>query len=415
MDNTLSKLLYAEFPINPKPQDVTKLERYVYAFETSPGHPEALGAAALGIAKAYFLPKDTQELFNLFNIPYDRFKRIAHSADEVNTAHIVTSDPFNILTIWLAHCFDVSKLSLKQIHTAKICLFKMMQYRIFTSVVNYNLPHGANEGIMLYTIDHLNNKFTIRTAGSWKQLIEEKSEDIIGPKGIHYETIRRFAPDNRIMDAISDIQTRLRKQLVLVIQQYYTNHSKNLSIYNTSMVEEINGDSMLRAIESSLETMPIAVANSTTNLTEFLDYEFIKIAVGLSNDISAELFTKLLTRFSALASTQRKSGKHLQQGGSKSAPLYIGYELLIKQLIQKTYRQCMLNATVNMGSKVAILQATRNLYSSSRILDPDILAIKESMQKTVVNLSGVKREITNNSLRIALILYFMLLSFKHLK
>ena len=414
-NDTLSKLLYESFNQSITPRHVSRLDRWMKQFETRPGHAEAFGSPLLGVHAAYFLPKDELELFNIFDIPYDQFKRVAHSADEVDPTRKVTSNPYNILTIWLVHLFDTSNLSNKSKVVAKTCLLKMMQYRFFTSVVNYNFPHGADEGVMQYTIDHLNNKFDIKRAGSWKGVIEARVEDILDRNGIHFETFERFAPDDQILYAISDIQTRLRKQLVLVIQLWYTNKEKGLSVATTSIVEDINGDKMLRVLESSMETMTTNVAHSSTNLTEFLDYEYIRIAVGLSNDLTEDMFIRFLTKFSSIAEIQAKKGDQALIKGTRKSPVYIGFEVLLTTILQKTYRLCMLDDDVDLGSKVSILTKTRNIYRSSRISDDDIIAIKDSVSRFVTKYSDSKRPMTNASIRITFILYIILLSFKHIK
>lgn len=422
MDEPLKKLLYSNFHVNPTPNHVAMLNRFVHQFETRPGNAEAFGSALLGVSKAYWLPTDDQELFRIFDIDYGRFRTTVHSADEVDKTRVVTSDPYNILTIWLLHLFTVSKnISQKASYNSRIALLKMMQYRVFTSVVGHNLRHGANEGVMQYTIDHLNNKFEIKEAGSWKALIEKKSEDVISDTGIHRKRLLTFekVDGNDVLYIISDIQTRIRKQIVLVIHHetlgYHANNNKGNSIGSTSMVEDINGDRMLRIIETSMDSMVSAVANSATNLTEFLDYEYIKGAVDMSNDLTEDLFIKLLTKFSAVAEMQAKRGKQNVVKGTRKAPIFIGYNVLISTILQKTYRLCVLDKEVNIGSKAEIINKTRNVYRSSRTVDEDVMAIKESVANFVNTYSPSKRDVTNASMRITFIVYLMLLSFRHVK
>lgn len=420
-DNTLAKLLYANFNISLTTRHVSMLHRWMQQYESRPGNAEAFGSALLGVSKAYFLPTDEQQLFSIFDVDYAQFKRVAHSADAVNPSRIVTSNPFNILIIWLVHLFEVSGLSMKARRESQMVLIKMMQYRFFTSVVNYNFPHGANEGVMQYTIDNLSNKYDIKKAGSWKALIEKRSEDILDPKeGIHHETFVLFSPDEKgVLYAISDIQTRIRKSIINIIHGeqsgYYYHKEQGHTVIGASIVEDINGDQMLRVIESSMDSMITSVSHSATNLTEWLDYEYIRIAVGLSNDLTEDLFTRLLTKFSTMAENQAKKGAGELVKGTRKAPLFLGYEVLIATILQKTYRLCKLDKEVDLGSKVSIITKTRNIYRSSRINDDDILAIKSSVAHFINKHSDSKRDMTNSSMRIAFIVYLILLSFRHIK
>lgn len=409
---TLHQLFYEHFRVKITDGHVQGLLKFMYGFETRGNHPQALGTPMLGIYKAHFLPSDDSELFSLFGISYSEFKKIAYSADSVTPAHKVASDPYNLLTIWLVHLFMISDLSNTKKYQAQIALLKMMQYRIFTSVVHYRLKHGANEGIMQYTLDNdINNKFDIKKYGTWKALIEYRADEIL--VGTHREILIKFAPDEKgILYAISDIQTRLRKQLGNVINLYYENHKKGNTVNSVSAIEDINGDTSIRVIESFMDSMVVGVVNSITNLNEFIDHDFVAIAVGFSNDIDEEMFGKLLSKFSTLAETQLKRDQHKLVKGTTNHPVYEGYQILISTLLQKTYRKCI-HERVDMKSKVAILNKTRDIYRSSRISDDDILAIKDSVDMFVNKYSDSRRPATNTSLRIAFIIYFILLSFKH--
>lgn len=407
---SLHKLLYADFNISVTEQHVAGLQRIMLGFETRGQHPQALGSPMLGVYKAHFLPQDELALFSLFGVTYSEFKRIAHQAEGINPAFNVVSDPYNILTVWLVHLFDVSKLAVSRSYVAKTCLIKLMQYRMFTSKVHASFIHGANEGIMAYTINNLTNKYHIKKYGSWKVLIEKRTEDIL--EGIHKDTFTNFYPDKSITNAISDIQTRLRKQIVEIANLYYDNHKKGNSVQSLSMVEEINGDTSIRVIESTLDTMIHGVSNSVTNLSDFIDHDFIKITVALSNGVSEELFIRLLTKFSGIAESQLKKGEQDLIKGTKSSPIYVGYHVLVSTIIQKTYRICI-HDRVNMKSKMAILNKIRDIYRSSQISNPDILAIKDSVDFFVSKYGNSKRDATNASLRISLITYFVLLSFKY--
>lgn len=416
---TLANLLYTEFDIKPTSKHVVQLCQFLNQFETRPGNAEAFGSSLLGVHKAHFLTQDEQQLFTIFNIEYSHFRKIAHSATAVDPTHIVASNPYNLLTVWLIHLFLTSKLPISEKNKACNCLLNLMQYRFFTSAVNYNLPHGANEGVMQYTIDNLSNKFDIKVSGSWKALIHERSARILGGEGIHLKTFKVFGPDKAVLYSISDIQTRIRRQVVTIIHNkevgFWRNYELGNTSITTSMMDTINGDSIMRVVESSMDSMTTSVSQSATNLAEFLDYSCIRIAVGLANEVTEDLFINVLTRFSSMAEAQLKNRETKLIKGSKSKPIFVGYELLLSTIIQKTYRLCRLDRELNMSSKAAIITKAMNIYRSSRISDIDVINIKNSVAYFIDTHSQSKREATNSSMRIAFILYILLLSFNHLK
>ena len=89
-------------------------------------------------------------------------------------------------------------------------------------------------------------------------------------------------------------------------------------------------------------------------------------------------------------------------------------DLLIQNIIQKSYRYCIQNK-INMRQVASILKAIKDVYSSSRISDDGIIQVRESVNKLVLELQSNRRDATVSSFRIAFVLYIIILSFKYLK
>jgi hypothetical protein len=412
---SLYDLLYAHFKFEVTRKQYLAYEKVVTAYEVKNEHSAALGSPLLGIHKMHFLGIDEQALFAVFGVDLLEFKKVSRTANSVNSSFVVSSAPYNIFTMWAIHRTLKSNMSAGDKDTMCLLLVKMLHYRFMTSVVNYQLSYGADEGVMQYTIDNLNNKFLIKTVGSWKGVIEQRSLDVMDPKGIHIDTFKSFKTDDDVLYAITDIQTRIRKQLVTVIQLYYKNKEAGRSVDSISVMENIKGDLSLRVIEAGIGDMANAVANTVTNLSEFIDYTYVDVAVKLNKEITSDLLMRVLSKFSEMAELQEKSGDSELITGSGSHKVLTGYKVLVYNILQKTYRQCMLDQDVDANSKVAIINKARAIYRSSRINDPDILLIKDSTDAFISKYSKSKRDNTNISLRSAFIVYILLLSFRQMK
>jgi hypothetical protein len=416
MGKSLKEILYENFDISINKKNYLDVKKYVNEFEMRSTHMLALNTSLLGAYKIYFVTKDNNNLFNIFNIDINSFKEIVQSADNIDTDRLVTSDPYNIFVLWLAHQIRKSSLSVRDKEDMQFLLFKMLHYKFFTSVVNHNLRYGADEEIMFYTIDELSGKFYIKHSDTptWRLVMEARSKDIINPKSIHNNTITNFHPDEKILYVITDIQTRIRKQLVTIIMRFHENKKAGNRISSGSMSSEIDGKKVLKVITSDVDSMIGRITNSVLNTNEFLDESMIKTSVVLTKNITTDLLTNLLISFSDVATVQQKHGDQELIEGTGNKQIIKGYKLLISNIIQKTYRQCMLDNNLDLGSRVQILSKTRNLYRSSRISNKDILLIKTSVEKLVEELSNSRRSSTNASLKIAFILYIILLSFKEM-
>jgi hypothetical protein len=416
MKLSLKQVLYDNFDFTITKKQYLDIRRYVSEFEMRPTHMIALNTAMLGISKMFFVAKDVNKLFNIFDVELRHFKKTVHTADSIDTSRSVTSDPYNIFVMWLSHKIRLSNLSIKEKEDMQFLIFKMLHYKFFTSVVNHNLKYGADEEVMFYTIDELSGKFYIKQkeTPTWRLVIEARSRDVISHGSIHSSALSTLHPDEKVLYVITDIQTRIRKQLVTIIYKFHDNKKAGNRISATGMSNEIDGKTVLKVVTTNIDSMVNKISNTVLNTNEFIDADMINVAATLTKNITPDMLSTLLIKFSDLATTQQKKKDQELKKGANNKTILIGYKLLIRNIIQKTYRQCMLDKDIDMGSRVQILNKARNIYRSSRISDKDIIIVKNSVGHVVDEFNISRRESTNSSLKIGFIIYIILLSFKEM-
>lgn len=414
MRKTLKELLLEKYEIGITRSHFTQIKKHVTSWELRDTHPEAINTPMLGLTKVHFLTKDTMALFDIFNIEKSSFEKVAWSADVVDTDRRVTSDAYNILTIWLIYLTEHSSLSRVQKSEMQYNLLKLMHYRFFTSTVNFGLKYGASEDVMEYTINDLSNKFDIKKkdTSTWKLVIEARCKDVLSRSSIHAKTLRSFSTDDKVLYVITDVQTRIRVKLTTIIRKYFKNKEEGNRMGTYGIVGEIEGEKVIKNIVASYDQMISAISNDVLNTNKFIDHSSIDIAVKVTGNVRADMFRSLLIRFSSMAVEQHRKKEHDRIDGVDEHRILTGYRVLISSVIQKTYRECIFDKDVNMKSKLEILQKARNLYRSSRITNEDILVIKNTVAKFVEEYSNSNRESTNASLRICFLSYIILLSFK---
>lgn len=416
MSKTLKELLLEKYEIKISKTHLLAIKNHMLTWELRDQHPAALNTPMLGLAKIHFLTKDTMALFDIFDIEKSSFENVIWSADAVDTARRVSSDAYNILTIWLVYLTEHSSLPRNQKDDLQYMLIKLMHYRFFTSTVNYGLPHGANESVMEYTINSLSNKFDIKKkeTSTWKLVMEARSMDALSRSSVHAKTLKTFSTDDKVLYVITDIQTRIRVKLTNIIRKYFKDKEDGNRMGSYGIVSEIEGEKVIKNLVASYDQMIEGICNDALNTNKFIDHSSIDIAVKITGNIRADMFRSLLIKFSGMAIDQYRKKTHDKVEGTAEHRLLIGYRVLISNIIQKTYRECIFDKTVNMKSKLEILQKARNIYRSSRIDNEDVAVIKNTVTKFVSEYSDSSRESTNASLRIAFISYILLLSFKHL-
>ena len=404
------KNLFSKYEFVPTRKLAESIIRWKVIYETRDTHADALNTPLLGCAKIGFFNRDTQALFDLLGVNRDDFKRTIRQSS-IDPNFQVASDEYNLLTIHACHIFTVSSLPQKiKDDTVKALIF-MMLVKFFSSLMRHYLPYGANPGIMELTIDSLSDKFDIKQkeTSTWKLVLEARAQEMVTAGNIHWNTFRTFVPDQKVVYVITDLQTRIRTKVRLITTIYYDLVKKDREIKSTTLIGEgPQGQKVVKELTNAYDAMIASISNRALNAQQFIQADYIKLCCKLIPNVREDLMRNMLMTFSSASNLQYQ--KKQWDALSKDKTMFLGYHILIQNIIQCTYRDCIMKR-IDLKSRYEILKNALNLYRSSRVNDATVKMIKDSVEKLVVGRKFSSRDATNASLKIAFIAYIMLLSF----
>ena len=428
--------------------------KYITAYESTGEAPLALHTPYLGIHRLYFLPRHQDEFLMMFNLdPKDldgfceqytsgnksfgvnirdinkksseqlpkelddvnihKLKKMIGEVDTVNKDFKVVSNPFNIFITYLLHRVLISDLSpnIKDIVIFKILMF--FQYKFFTSVVNSRFRYTPNEAVMQATYESLTNKFALKQYGTWYGVLESRAKQFMDNHK-HLQTLILYKDDAAILYVISDLQTRVRNQLMLVIREFMATKENHDQIASYSYIgTNEDNEKILIDIESTYDIMIANVYQDSLAVTRFLDDRALQITAALFSQLNIAKLRSLIISFSELAVKQTRAGQQNLIRDINGTEILEGANVLIQHILQKSYRY-VVNNKISLHQPALIIRAIRDVYGSSRILDPGILQVRESVAYMINNLSDSKRTETLSAFKIAFVLYIIILSFKYL-
>ncbi len=410
---SLKQLCMQRFNITITKRMIDQLVRVCTLYEVRDDHVEALNSPMLGVNKIHFFDKDQRAVFDVFEVDRNDFAKMIQQSG-LNKDFKVSSDVYNVFTVYMAHCIMKSSLPKSVQEEGCFALWKMLQYKFFSSIVNHMLPYKPNPDVMQATLDGLSAKFDIvnKETNTWKLVMEARARELCQKEGnIHYHSILNFTPDQKVVYVLSDVQTRLRTKIKLVVQEYYKTLEEGKRIASTTMTtDDLEGEKIVKELTGSLDNMIAVICNKALNANQFIRNDVVRIVSKLVPNIRPDMMRTLLMFFSNQSVVQYQ--KHKQDEIDKTGRYLIGYHILITEIIQRSYRLCILEK-VNMKSRLAILDKVRNTFRSSRVNDPDILRIKDSVEHLVEIAKVTSRDSTKASLKIAFILYIILLTFDY--
>lgn len=430
----------------------------VNRYETRDDHPSALNSPYLGIHKIYFKDGDRSALFELFDsnerevsklissnikgndkifgismrsfipdfirdlrsgklisgITSTELKKVIYDISSIDNNFKVASDPFNLFTSYIIHKVLIADIPDNIKHEAVFKLIMYLQYRFFTSLVNYRFKYVPNEDVMVAMYEGLSNRYDIKVFGTWKKLMEERARLFTSKEeSVHYESLKKYDEDKKIIYFISDTQTRIRNQINAIYEEFRKTKELNDTIgtYSTTGIDN-DDEKVVLDVQGGFDIVITNVYNDTLSVTRLLDDRNIKICAGIFKNINTTTFRSALIRFSEESVKQAKSGQSDLIKVINGTEIIVGTHALIEQIIQASYRYCFLNDT-NIKIPMEVIKTVKDAFSSSRVLNEDINRINQSVHKIVVDMNITQRLASIASYRLGFIMYFVLMSFRY--
>lgn len=368
-----------------------------------------------------FLGDIKKKLFNpvsslTLGISNTEMKQVIKEIPTIDDNFVVASDPFNVFVVWVTYNILNSKLDNKLKYQAAQATLLLLHYKFFTSLVNYRFKYPANEQAMITTYESISNKFDIKVLGTWKRVMEKGADDAVDPNGIHGKTWDNFDNDLKIIYIITDIQSRLRSKINLFYESYMQVKAEGdlIGSYDT-VGTDTEGQKQIMANEHGIDIAVSSVYQDCMSVSRIVDIKAMKLAVALFSAIRLDQLKQFVIAFSEECVKLAKLGADDKVTNDKTTDdeLLIGGHILIQTIIQQSYRYCR-NNDIDIETPSKFIKGVRDVYTSSRINEPGIIKVRNSVMHYVFTLQSSTRESTVTALKSAFIIYIVLLSLKYI-
>jgi hypothetical protein len=391
-------------------RQIEEMERLAVHFVLRRTHPLTFNGRYLGCDPVSFTDSDKNALFDIFKIKKQDVELQIRATPSIDRNFIVTSDPFNLLSIWLVHLAPIFIKDKRVCREFMLNVLRYYHYKIFTSVVNNSFRHGTNRGIVEATIASLSYKSDIIRYESWKLLIDSHCEKMIDPEDRFYQTIVDGSPDEAFLRVVSESQTALRAKIVTFAGSYYEAHKAGNSVGSRSAIgENADGERIIAQSASVIDSATQAMVSEILNPNMFVHEISVNDVARMFMTISPRMLKTALLKINETAVLQTSSTKSKQFDEvrtDKDGTLYIGVRVLVIEIIRSMVRTARENR-INMANRLQIFDTMRKAYSSSRNLDPDIVAIKRSVTVLTDPFNITTNDASRSALRLAIIYYLL--------
>lgn len=372
-----------------------RLERYIQHFiNKSPEHVKCLGSNLTGVNRlSWSLPDRLEWEENFLGIDGRDLRQKILAIPHMDDVGRVAADNFNISCCWLAHRFYISDLSPSQKEKGMKLSMDILQYKLLSSIHSHYFKYAVDQNVAEATYAELSRKFDIKRYGSWRKVLDARSENIISTGEIHEQTIRRFDDDLAIVRMIQDIQFRLRDKIKNIWEVMAMVIEEDKRFGSVSSTVELDGALVTRDIERRSTEYITFIKEAAAEQPRFVKPDLMLVIFDIMSTMPEEPFGRLLNLVSDKVSRSDKNAIRL---------LELTMEHLFNVVLADRKVQVRLN------NPAEILVRIRGLYTASRSNNHILQEMKEIAEKMIIKEIKIINDANVAALRNGLLLYIVL-------
>lgn len=353
-----------------------------------------LGGNLIGVYSFKYLEEDRLEwIEDILRIDdIDGLKNEVHNNTKINKEFFVSSDITNLSLVWVAHRALVDKgLSENERDKLARAAIDMLQYKFLSSIHTRFFKYAANEGLAKATYESLDKKSGLKKYGTWKGLLDSRTDDILASNSIWFKTLRNFDNDIEIIKMLNDIQGRLKAIMKKLTDTFNRLLEMDAKIHSSGKFVVVEGEELLKDYHSRYEKVRNRI------------HEVVPFRNDFVNDSIMEAVMKTHT-------TVNKH--HLENTLFYISDNYNSKEgIIIKQLIDDIIIfafDVIRQEKISLDHIPTAMIKLRNLFKSSRALDPNLISVRDRMGKLIEKGINIHNTSTVASTKIGVILYITL-------
>ncbi len=355
---------------------------------------EFFGGNLTGVHVIKFTIYDENNYFDILDTNKEEVEDLVNKANGINKNFIVSSDPFNLLNVYITHkCLTSNFLNEKQKQSSTFNNTLLLNYRFLTSIVNHFYRYPIEKSMAEVVYNNLSFKFILKQEGTWSKTLEYRVNQILDKESIHYETFRKFNDDNKIIYLLNDSQGRLRDMIKNIYREYLKVKESGIVYKKTSNIQldEENGDAF-KDKHNGLEIYKNYLFTIVQNDNDYIKEELLSIVLDLMPMTSRETLIKTLEYIVENNGNDSDIAKYLD------LCIVYSYNQMINDIN-------ILSNNKDIGHFLLLL---KNYYQSSKSKEPDLLEIRKLGDNIVKKATDIRTRITITTTRTAHFLYTVL-------
>ena len=260
-----------------------RIEQYIDAFRTkNEDHIHFFGSNSFGVYKVVYSTLDRLDwLTDVLDIDELEVRNDLVELPSIKKDWKKYTDVVNMSCVYMIYRFYKSALmpELKQ-HAMTSCAM-VLNVKALTSFMNQSFQFLTTEETSEKVYNNLSYKYSLKKTGNWYNLLLERSEDMISPKSIHYNVVKNFEPDPKVLYMISDTITRVKSIVKNLYDEMIDVKQQETKHLRSSMMVEMEEGTTVRDVAGQYDNYKNYIETTLRDRSSFIRSEVANVVLGL--------------------------------------------------------------------------------------------------------------------------------------
>ena len=358
------------------------------------------GSGLMGVQIVRFTQQDKDKWFNdVLEADDILLEEKILDLPKINQDFHVSSDLFNLSVVWVIHSFLNSPLlNEKQKNQAMLDAAMALNIKYLTSLLYQYFKYPADPQIAAAAYAQLSYKYAIKQYGSWYATLVARCEDFLSEGSIHYQTLKKFNDDGKIVYMLNDTQGRIRDMVKNLFGELIKVKTQGIKIKSTSTLTLDNeGEQIVKDKTKNLLGYTRYMQSIISDRDSFIKTELVDVISNVMHTMPPKVFVQVLEYCSV---------NYRQMGATEID------ELVVMTLTHSfSYLNNNRNLLKDTNDIAALISRLRGVYMSSRSTEVELVEIRKKAEVIIKKATKIKNDNVIASLRTSILLYIVLRAF----
>lgn len=404
-DTTLSDVFSRHFAHVEFDQKLaTEVYKYhIYLSSMNPEHIQFFGGNLLGVNVLRYTPKDIRRFYDtILDVDYSSLEEDVRKINTIYHENSISGDILNLTLFYMIHRFlTTPKMPDPKRMRAAYDVALVFCYRCTFALTNNYFKYPVDPKVAQAAYANLSNKHLIKKLKTWKNLCDYRATRIVekvsddGKPGLNYERLYLFNDDLSITSIIQDSQGRFKKIFSIYYNEFDKVHKDGSSISVTSAtIEDVDGDIVVREKTKGVEVLINHTRDLINDGAGFIDPDLITVVADMNANSSYKMIKGALD-WMVQVYHDPKHTKAIDK-------------FMVDVIVQSMY-YIEHNIPIHRRKDLPFILVTlKNLYLSTRSIDPQLLSIRDQGEKLLKQYNKKASGPLISATRSAIILYITL-------